>query len=54
MNAESINDALLEALIAVMVMFPDMCADADMCDDPHTLATINKAHEAIAEAKEKR
>jgi hypothetical protein len=48
---ESQNAALLEALQAVMVMFPDMCADANMCDDPHTLSIINKAQNAIAKEK---
>ena len=42
------NAELLEALEDVMVMFPDMCADADMCNDPHTLGIINKARDAIA------
>ena len=52
-TVESQNAELLEALRDVMTMFPDMCADADMCNDPHTLGTINKAREAIQQAKEK-
>ena len=41
---------LLEALRGITVMFPDMCADASMCDDPHTMETIHKAQEAIQKA----
>ena len=43
---------LLEALQAIMVMFPDICTGADMCADPHTLSTITKATEAIRKASQ--
>ena len=50
LKLEAANAALLEALRSVMVMFPDMCADASLCDDPHTLSAINQAQAAIRQA----
>lgn len=45
------NADLLRALQSIMVEYPDMCADANMCDDPHTLGKIERAREAICEAQ---
>ena len=42
---------LLAALERVMTVFPEMCADVGMCDDPYTMSIINQARAAIEKAK---
>ena len=41
---------LLAALQSIMVFYPDMCADAGMCADPHTMSLIHAGRAAIAKA----
>lgn len=40
-------DDLVSLLRKIMVMFPDMCADANMLDSPFTLSLINQAQDAL-------
>ncbi len=50
-NQQDTITELLHILNRIMVMFPDMCADADMLDDPSVLALITQAREVITEAE---
>ena len=48
---EATNTDLLEALEAVTTEYVNMCEIEGMCNDPHTLGTINKAQSAIRRAR---